>query len=216
MKKLIITPLLSQAAALLPLPSLTSLASLVFTAILVAPANATAAILLAIDVSDSNAVTFTATGERPSSSTSSKKFIDGITLGEFFRIEPESSSFTISGTLTPAFFAGSPSYTRLALVGASDLNIYVNSANPQSGSSQFFQTGVAAFTGSFTVDMSSIAYSMPLAGTQGTLHAGYGGSVVAIGNWSAVVPEPGQWELGALFGVGLLAFRALRGRLQSR
>lgn len=172
------------------------------------------AIVLIVDVSNPNAVTFTSTTSFATSGTvfAPSDSSDGVDLLGFFKSDvgvlPSgtflSSSLTPSGT-SGAFNNWSPDNQSGS---TRDLNLW-NSVGG-AGSMQF-DSSVRAFTGQASINMALLGYTsfLPSAGASGNILNGY--SAIndgnTIGQWS-VVPEPQTYAM--LAGLGLVGFATVR------
>ena len=166
-------------------------------------------ILININQANPAAVTFTATVNNSSGNDSSTLNIFGVDLIGYFTSAIAPSSATVSGTLTPN--GTSTAYTRwitdsLLNTSAVDLNFYVTSS-PQA---QTFSTGTPAFTGTATINLSSVLASLPVSNANGQIYSGNGSSPgVVIGRW-VVVPEPSVQSIitfGAMIFAGFVLVR---------
>lgn len=175
--------------------------------VLLAAGTASADILLTIDITDINAVSFTATGNFPSMNSSDTTNVDGITLLKFFTtaLSGTEYAFATSSSLIPA--GTTHAYDRWYNDDTSgsfvDMNIY--DGNTLESETQVFATGNVAFTGSATFNLAT--FSLHSMGFSGTLVTGYNGATeTPIGSWQ-IVPEPHTVGLLVLGGFGALACR---------
>lgn len=167
-------------------------------------------ILLTIDVSNPSAVTITATSSNSYSDYSGNTANAGVDLLGFFGANEQS--------LSPGQFSGGSlqggndgvSYDSLTSDNYStggglyyDLEVYLSAAAVGSGNTETFSTNLPAFSGTWTVNLSSLGVSasdLPSAGSEGTIISGSGASAGPfIGEWQVVsTPEPGTAGLLAL------------------
>lgn len=186
--------------------------------VVLSASSARAAVLLTLDLSTVNQVTISATAGL-SSATISGDDIVGVYLKDFFG--GVGSSFNISamsGANLVYFNATSDGTPDLYRDSSTDpgLNIYsMDNGTPRPAS---FTTGVQAFKGSATWNLTSAQYAVFLeAPSSGDIYAfadyidGLTGGPVVIGQYS-IVPEPTSM---AIFGLGALgmAYRARRNRM---
>ncbi|MEN6452417.1 MAG: PEP-CTERM sorting domain-containing protein [Thermoguttaceae bacterium] len=152
-------------------------------------------ILLSIDVSKPSAVTITATGAHSLVDDSSANVQLGVVLLSFFNKAQEYAWANCTGDLTPPS-SSSQGYNWWGpdTVDTAGLNLYAFTGGVYPAPEhavQNFSTTASAFTGTCTVDLSSYAASLPLAGESGDIWAGSSGlgSHAVLGQWVAV-PEP--------------------------
>jgi len=169
-------------------------------------------ILIDINESNPSAVQFIATGNLPIVNDSSQTIASGVDLISFFTASAAGGG-AATGTLIPA--GTSAPYNQwfsdnlLNSRNFVDLNLYATSS-PQL---QTFSISSPAFTGTATINLSSLVADLPTTGTTGPIYSGYSGSSgQLIGEW-VVVPEPSvevQLALGAVFFAGLALVRSAR------
>ncbi|MCB1335586.1 MAG: hypothetical protein KDK26_18595 [Roseivivax sp.] len=166
--------------------------------------NASAAILLTVDVTNPNAVTFTGTEEMPIANGSTSVF-RGFTLLDFLTASSTVSFVTnqtstlvgrgASQTLHDIFFPSN--------AGRNDLNIYDSSANGTIN----LRTDRPAFRNVLTADLSAIAALLPGAGTFGQIILGDNpnstsqpivGAYQVVGVAPVPLPLPGLLLVGAI------------------
>ena len=191
--------------------------------LLVPVCSAKAQLLLTINDSDPSAVTITATGLYPGTTTS-QLFNNGIDLLGFFETNVGFTQFTVvSSTLTTGDASSGPIYDtavgdNISTTG-NDLTLY--SSNP-SATETFTSgpTGAPAFIGTATLDLAG--QSLPAAGV-GTIVTGYSGGSpnVAIGEWEVTTvgaPEPRTWILLLVAFVLITIYRSpwIRQRFQAK
>ncbi|YCM42491.1 hypothetical protein V2O64_14365 [Verrucomicrobiaceae bacterium 227] len=173
--------------------------------------QATAAVVLEIDISNPAAVVFSATSGTSSTDSTLRRTYDGFTIENFFTTEVTYSNLSDStGDLVDQLGIG-PSYSGFGTfeysdnVGdfkaANDLSIFTNEGDAVPN--QVFAVGSVAFTGSETYDFSSTPAALPSPGATGNVISGYFQSGTAdhgevIGQWVVVVPEPSAAVLGVL------------------
>jgi hypothetical protein len=184
-------------------------------------AEANAQVLITINDSDPSAVTFTATGNLPSTANSDHLYSDGLDFANFFTIAGLFPSITATSTSLVTGVDGTPDYTALqsSTFSGSDVDLQLTAA---SGNDQNFSTSTPAFVGTATFDFSASSFfnaaSLPAAGTTGDLYAGSGSlfraAPVLIGSYEVVAPEPSTNALLLVGTKGLLAL-GLRGRLRN-
>ena len=181
---------------------------------LLSTSAANAQILLTIDDSTPSHTVITATGALAGASGSSS-LADGIDLLGFFTSQNLTDAVVASpSTLTTGDSSSGPLFTygyedNISVGGYVDLNLY----QYNSGSTITFTAGQTAFTGSMTLDFSSIASKLPSLGTTGNIVTGFSGDSpnnTVIGEYQ-VVPEPSTGAM-LLICLGTLAFlgRGLR------
>jgi MYXO-CTERM domain-containing protein len=186
---------------------LPTLATAVSTAVMAA--YAADPVLITVDVSNPAEVTFTATGQSPGITVTQNAFV-GMSLLDFWRSNVDYGSGSPGGEgLEASGTAGA--YTACVRYGTT-LNFYITSGQ---GVDQKFAIGDPAFTGSATVNLSSISTLLPVAGSSGSLIAGDPmmpeAGVQSIGRWQvSAVPEPHEYAL--LAGLGLVGFAVWRRR----
>lgn len=188
--------------------------------------------LLIIDVTNPNAVKFTATTSNSSGSSSQRITFEGITLQDFFStitdvpdttaINDEFFTPTLVPTQSPAISGGIANrYSGLASYDFSDgtgnfgpgndLSFYMNGGSGVEGS-QVFTSGLRAFNGESVFNLSSFASALPASGTTGNITSGYlpssagAGHGVTLGQFT-VIPEPSTAVLGALAAAALVVRR---------
>jgi hypothetical protein len=169
-------------------------------------------ILIDINQADPSAVQFIATVTGPLVNDSSALNYAGVDLISYFTA-PVGSAFGVTGTLTPAGTTAAYNawFPDNLLNGDSlvDMNLFV-AGSPQL---QNFVTSSPAFTGTATINLSSLLAELPATGTSGYIYSGYSRSTgQIIGEW-VVVPEPSveaQLALGAVVFAGLALVRRAR------
>ena len=170
-------------------------------------------ILLTIDDSNPTAVIFTATTSKSYSDYSGNTANAGVDLLSFFGANEQG--------ISPGQFSGGNlqggndgvSYDSLASDNYStggglyyDLEIFLSLAAPGSGSTETFSTNQSAFSGTWTVNLSSLGASaadLPATGTEGSIISGNNANSGAyLGEWQVLpTPEPsttGLLILGAI------------------
>lgn len=168
-------------------------------------------VLLTISDSNPAAVTITATGTDPMVNDNSQVGLGGVDLLGFFT----QSSPSVGGPLPNSTLHGGSLAAPYDTVGADNsgsgtvnLNLYVNNANPET-----FSTTQPAFTGSWTLNLSSFGVSasaLPTPGSSGQIITGFSGNAgPVIGEWQvAAVPEPAAGCLMLLAsGIGFVFWR---------
>ncbi|HXT11380.1 MAG TPA: PEP-CTERM sorting domain-containing protein [Candidatus Angelobacter sp.] len=155
-------------------------------------------VLLTISDSNPAAVTITATGADPMVNDSSQVGLGGVDLLGFFT----QSSPSVGGPVGTSTLRGgslADPYDTLQVdnsgSGTVNLNLYVNNANPET-----FSTTQPAFTGSWTMDLTTFGVgssALPTPGTSGQIIVGFTGNPgPVIGEWQvAAVPEPATGSL---------------------
>jgi hypothetical protein len=167
-------------------------------------------VLLTINDTDPSAVTITATGAYAAVNDSITNENAGIDLLQFFTSASYSDPPSLGG-LFPA--GGSQAYNEWGTDNYSGSDVDFNPWRSGEGGSdlQIFTTSSPAFTGSWTVDLSSDSSALPSLGANGEILAGYSldhGQVIGAWEVSSVVPEPSQYGLFiALVMAGLVAAR---------
>jgi uncharacterized protein (TIGR03382 family) len=178
-------------------------------------------LLLTVNDSDPTAVTITATTQGPAIDYNGNTVNEGVDLLGFF--SSDESGMTVGPVLSGTLQGGDSGFSyddvnsdNESSGGGSyfDLQLSLDPASPGSGTLENFTTGQPAFTGSWTIDLSSLgvdASALPAAGTEGEIISGYSGGVGdVIGDWQVVAtdptPEPGT---GSLLAVGVLAMGIL-------
>lgn len=194
--------------------------------------GANAAILLIIDVTNPAQVKFTATNALSSGSSSQRIGYEGVTLHDLLQAGANipntsvvSNMVAVSNlfpTQSPPLSGGIPTrYTGIAsfnydanngtLGPGNDLGLYQNGGGA-TNDSQVFTTGLQAFNGESTWDLSAYTSMLPGAGTTGNITSGYlpvssgGGHGVILGQYT-VIPEPSSIALGALAASALVLRR---------
>jgi hypothetical protein len=172
------------------------------------------AILIDINQSNPSAVQFITTGASSFVNDSIHLNTDGVDLNSYFTASvagggAATGSLIPAGT-TAAYNAWVPDDLNNSPNNV-DLNLYVIG----SPTFQNFNISSAAFTGTATVNLSSLLADLPSTGTIGYIYSGYSGSRPqgqVIGEW-VVVPEPSveaQLALGAVVFAGLALVRRAR------
>jgi len=152
-------------------------------------------VLLEINDSNPNAVTITATGNFSSINATGISDGHGVDLLEFFTSVAPRGGFDYSGSLAPNSVP--ESYDTLYVNDdsgtPSDADIF--NYNGAGYYAQNFSTTAPAFTGTATVDFSSVASLLPPGGDSGNILDGNSvSSEGVIGTWY-VVPEPSTYAL---------------------
>ncbi|MBW8782581.1 MAG: PEP-CTERM sorting domain-containing protein [Verrucomicrobia bacterium] len=183
--------------------------------------SAEANVLLTVNITDPTNVVFSSTLGVASASDSSHTIGDGIVLLNFFSVGGSITPTVVSNTLTPA--GSSTPFDSLSSDGISTapgdfsnftgFNFYNINNGPET---MTFLTGVVAFTGSATYDLSF--EDLPTVGTIGDITAGYSGSAipaVVIGQYQIIsaIPEPATYS--SLAGLGVLGSAYLARRRKS-
>lgn len=156
-------------------------------------------VLITVDITNPNAVVFSATGNAPIINDSSTNTLEGVTLLSLFEFDALINTSTFdSSTLLPNG-GGSFFYTNFgSAFDAVDLLIFRNESAPPT---QDFMTNAPAFTGSATADLNGFTFSSM---GYGDIIAGLGTSESGqvIGQWQivtdSVVPEPTTALLGLM------------------
>ena len=184
-----------------------------------------ASVLLEVDLSDTSNVTVTATAGTSDTDSSLNMSFEGFTIENFFTSAVDfSATAVVGGDLRSVLGAAGP-YAFFGTFEFDDDNGLFTTANDMSviadgnlgAASQVFSTGTQAFSGAGSMDLSSVAASLPGTGTSGNLYTGFFKTGQAdhgevIGTW-LVVPEPPAEALGiaSLLTVGLLWCRRTLG-----
>lgn len=187
-----------------------------------ANSSATLPFLLTINDSDPAAVTITATGLDPIQNDSSGRTAnDGVDLLSFFsqdEIGMSAGQFLPGSTLEGGNLTlsyndvWSDDYST-GNANFYDLSLYVDISSPGSGDSQTFSTSQSAFTGSWTLNLSTLGINssaLPTPGSSGQILSGSSQNPgVVIGAWQVdPVPEPTGGSLLLLTSaVGLFYWR---------
>jgi hypothetical protein len=173
-------------------------------------------ILITINDTVPTAVTFTTTGNNSFANSSTVYNQFGVDFINFFTTSV-SGSGAVTGNLTPAGTAvGYSSWVpdSFQTSGTRSLNLYATAFSQL----QNFNTASAAFTGTATIDLSSVLAGLPVGYATGNIYSGDARSPgVLIGKW--VVPEPSvkaQLALGAMLFAGLALIRRARRAAASR
>ncbi len=168
-------------------------------------------ILININEANPSAVQFTATGNF-SFANSSMYNLFGVDLISYFTAAPAAVAGSVTGTLTPAgtLVAYNEWFPdNLNAANNVDLNLYVTTTPLF----QTFTTSGAAFSGTATINLSSLLANLPATGATGNIFSGDIRSPGAlIGTW-VVVPEPSVEAQLAMIGMlfaGLALFRRIR------
>ncbi len=160
-------------------------------------------VLLTVDLSNPTNVIITATGNNAAVNDNSTPAWEGVSLLSFLtsavaKTDTYAGSLTGGGVAYNAYFCQTGGNSP-----GNDLCLY----NYGVGDPQTFSTGAPAFTGTATLNLSSIAGSLPSAGASGNIYTSYSGNHrVLLGQWqvmdAAPTPEPGTLALAGLGGVG--------------
>ena len=183
-------------------------------------AGATEPILLTINDSNPSAVTITATGSDAALDATGTTANDGVDLLQFFSTDEFGNLFgqDLTGTLTadgvsvPFNDVNVDDYSTGGGTPYVDLELYVDNGSPGETDTETFSTSSSAFTGTWTIDFSSLGIdssALPTAGSEGNILSGYYGDPGAvIGSWevASAVPEPSTVSSLILGGVALCVF----------
>ncbi len=173
------------------------------------PSTARAEIILIVDISNPNQVTFTATGAPAQNNDPDSFLMEGISLLSFFTAtvdDPAIYFFDDTNLFSPG---GAFPYTDLVTMDFSGGVHYVDLSIFGSGfSSQDFSTSLPALTGTATADLAVWSAYFPAAGTTGDIFSGDGISFSGpvIGQY-LVIPEPSAAALLVVGGLGLMVWR---------
>jgi hypothetical protein len=181
-------------------------------------------ILLSIDDSNPSAVTITATSSNSYSDYSGNTANAGVDLLGFFGSDETGLS---SGQLSGGSLQGGDDgvfYDSLRSDNYStggglyyDLEVYLSAAASGSGNIETFSTNLSAFSGTWTINLSSLgvdASDLPVGGSEGSIISGNNASAGSyLGEWQVVsTPEPSTFGLLAL---GAVLTRIVRRRQQA-
>ncbi len=176
-------------------------------------------ILLTIDDSNSSAVTITATGFAPGVNDSGRPASSGVDLLGFFSASEPGlfGQFLLGSTLSGGGSGVSYNDVRgdnFSTSGGNsvDFRLSLDISSPGAGNTQTFSTAQPAFTGTWTIDLSSLGVgssALPTAGTTGDILSGFGGDQGSIiGQWEVnPVPEP---AIGSLLVLGSIIGTIIR------
>jgi hypothetical protein len=176
--------------------------------------------LLTVDDTDVSNVVITATGAFAGQASSTTIANEGVTLLGFFTSDETGVSATTLPNSTLQGGGTAVSYDDFAAINFSggtpalDANLYVDSGNLGQGSTQTFTTTSAAFTGTWTIDLSALGVSdaaLPANGATGEIFSGDANNPgVEIGTYDVVqTPEPTTVSL-ALVGFAITGVAVLR------
>ena len=182
--------------------------------------GSTSPILLTINDSNPSAVTVTATGLDAALDFSGNTANEGVDLLQFFGLDESGISLgqNLAGTLAGGNISVSyndvnrDDYSTGGGAVYTDLELYVDINSPGQGDTETFSTNSSAFTGSWTIDLSSLGVdssALPSAGSVGNILSGDNGTPgQEIGSWEVTtdVPEPSATSLLALGGLALGTF----------
>ena len=189
----------------------------------------TSPVLLTINDSNPSAVTITATDLNPIVDATGNTANDGVDLLQFFSADEFGNLFgqdltgtlTASGVSVPFNDVNVDDYSAGGGTPYVDLELYVDTGSPGATDTETFSTGSSAFTGTWTIDFSSLGIdgsALPAAGSGGNILSGnFGNPGAVIGSWevASAVPEPstvGSLILGGV-ALGALMYRR-RAKLQ--
>lgn len=168
--------------------------------------------MILVDDSNPSAVTLTATTALSAANDSTTTSGDGILLLGLFTSNIGSSPFgpALSDGLQPVLSGdlyNTWSGDHHSSASYLDLGIYDNVGS----TTQTFSTSSQAFTGSMTIDLSSVGFALPAAGASGNILAGWSGHTGGeLGTYLVVVPEPSVAAPAA--GLALIGYAAWRRR----
>ncbi|MCF3649277.1 PEP-CTERM sorting domain-containing protein [Synoicihabitans lomoniglobus] len=176
-----------------------------------APTWLGAQVLLVVNISDPNAVTITATGNAPSANfTPAANHNFPVRLLNFFTEGQSLMNFALHSNTLQSFGSDhnfDQVFSGRALPGNQTLVL-----NARPNSQETFSTSNAAFTGTATVDLSSVAGSIVSHGSSGDIYASDGTTTTFIGTYSvtsvSAVPEPATF--GFILGGLVLSAVGLR------
>ncbi|MBW8781089.1 MAG: hypothetical protein JF599_04270 [Verrucomicrobia bacterium] len=167
--------------------------------------------VLLVNTADPSAVTFTGTGSFASADyavTGTTAF--PIRLASFFTTDQTNFDSLASSTTLMTTGAGHTLGRAFLRVGAGGPTTLL--LRQDGNSQELFSTGSAAFTGSATYDLSSVASALPGSGASGNIYAA--DNTTLIGTYLiTAIPEPATYGVAA--GLFCLGFVALRKRSRS-
>ncbi|MCC5840220.1 MAG: hypothetical protein JJT96_08855 [Opitutales bacterium] len=179
--------------------------------------------LIQVDVSNPEAVVFTATGNAPLVLNEATRLFQGVILQDFFPAGSNQGEgfteevFATNSALGPTNDSGDFIPYDIALITPGSPDLEIAHAGRFGGAYQIFDPASAAFSGSLILDLSD--YMLPSAGAIGPISTDSFlaedfsfGEPDIIGQWQ-VIPEPRFY--GALFGLISLAWVVSRRRRQS-
>ena len=168
-----------------------------------------AAVLIQVDVSNPANVTFTATGAPAGVDDAGTFTYHGATLLTFFTAAAD-GDLDVVGNLAPSGTTESYDASFADDVSGSSVDLNLRAFNGLDD--QVFSTAAPAFTGTGTVDFTSLAALLPGPGASGQLMVGWSGYPgQVIGEW-AVVPEVSTCAQAGVMGLALVGWLVWRRR----